>query len=82
MSDRDRFPQPAPEPRPGQELRSGAVCRRLRWKSMFMDVEPDDIIPSMIDGFVWCEHSQNCLGPDGGVAEPETCQPGRGCFES
>ena len=76
MNDHNRSPQPMPRPR------AGALCRRLRWKSMFMDAEADDTIPSMIDGFVWCEHSQNCLGPDGLVAEREACQQGRGCFEA
>ena len=59
-------------------------CRRLRSKGMFIEVErpaADAGLPSMSDGFVWCTHTQNCLGPDGRVAEVETCVPGRACWE-
>ena len=59
-------------------------CRRLRWKGMFIDVErgpEDEWLPSMSDGFVWCTHSHNCLGPDGRVAAPDSCVAGRGCYE-
>ena len=41
----------------------------------------DADIPSMSDGFVWCTHTQNCLGPDGRVADVDTCLPGRACWE-
>jgi hypothetical protein len=57
------------------------VCRLLRSKGMFIEVEPDPSIPSMESGACWCVHTQNCLGPDGEVATPETCKPGRGCYE-
>ena len=56
-------------------------CRSLRSKGMFIEVEPDPTVPSMSDGFVWCSHTMNCLGPDGQVADQETCSPGRSCFE-
>lgn len=57
------------------------VCRRLRAKGMFIDVESDATVPDMSDGFVWCTHSMNCLGPDGRVADRDTCRPGRACYE-
>lgn len=66
-------------------LQPGGRCRRLRAKGMFIEVErgPEaDWLPSMSDGFVWCSHTQNCLGPDGGPAGYEECTPERGCFES
>jgi hypothetical protein len=59
-------------------------CRRLRSKGMFIEVErsaADAALPSMSDGFVWCTQTQNCLGPDGRVADVETCVPGRRCWE-
>ena len=72
-SDRDRtLPVVAP---------ASGICRHLRSKSMFIDVEPDPTIPSMSDGFVWCTHSMNCLGPDGRVADRDTCRHGRRCFD-
>jgi hypothetical protein len=57
------------------------VCRKLRSKGMFIDVEPDPSVPSMDSGTFWCVHSMNCLGPDGKVADRESCRPGRPCFE-
>lgn len=59
------------------------VCRRLRSKSMLMEVEagPDGKTDLVDDGFVWCTHTMNCLGPDGKVAARDTCRPGRGCHE-
>ncbi len=62
---------------------SGA-CRHLRSKGMFIEVDSyaqEASIPDMTTGFVWCVHSQTCLGPDGRVAEHETCVAGRSCWE-
>ena len=66
------------------DLTRTAICRHLRSKGMLIEVEPDprDVtIPSMSTGFVWCVHSQNCLGPDGKVAGREACVAGRVCYE-
>ncbi len=63
---------------------TGKYCRHLRSKGMLIEVEPDPPesgIPSMSTGFVLCVHSQNCLGPDGRVAEYATCVSGRSCHE-
>jgi hypothetical protein len=52
---------------------------------MFIEVEPfaaEAAIPSMTTGFVWCVHSQNCLGPDGKVAGYDSCVAGRNCHEA
>ena len=58
-----------------------AACRCLHSKEMFTHAEPDHRIPSMSSGIYWCVHTYNCLGPDGQVAEPESCKPGRGCYD-
>ncbi len=55
-------------------------CRCLRSKEMFIDV--DSRAPSFGSGIFWCIHTQNCLGPDGQVADLESCKPGRACYES
>lgn len=67
-----------PAPQPSQPMER---CRQLRSKSMFIEVEPDPTIPSMDSGSYWCVHTQNCLGPDGQVATPESCTSARMCFE-
>lgn len=58
-----------------------ARCRCLRSKEMYIHVEPDLSVPSSYSGVFWCIHTQNCLGPDGRVADQESCKPGRACFE-
>jgi len=70
---------PAPTPQPGVSVE---VCRLLRSKSMFIDVEPDPSVPSGDSGISWCVHTQNCLGPDGQVANKDKCKPGRTCYEA
>ena len=66
-------------------LQTKRQCRYLRAKGMFIEVEPfaaEATIPSMKTGFVWCVHSQNCLGPDGKVAGYDSCVDGRNCYEA
>ena len=62
-----------------------ALCHRLRSKAMYMDVEYDPSVPGGVpgDGYFWCTHTMNCLGPDGRVADRDRCTEGsgRGCFE-
>jgi hypothetical protein len=57
------------------------LCSRLRWKGLYVDVDPDPSIPNPKDGFFWCTHTMNCLGPDGRVCDDGRCDPGRPCFE-
>jgi hypothetical protein len=68
-------------PEPMNPASVGQTCRCLRSKEMFIDVEPTPNIPSMGSGIFWCLHTHNPLGPDGAVAEPTACKPGRGCFD-
>jgi len=58
------------------------TCRCLRWKGMYIDAEPDPLVPNTSDGLYWCVHTMTCLGPDGKVADRGTCGAGRGCFET
>jgi len=57
-------------------------CRRLKNRRLFVEWQEDPDVPDTFDGFYWCSHTMNCLGPDGELALPESCRPGRGCFES
>lgn len=57
------------------------LCRRLRWKGMYVEAEPDPTVPNPSDGFCWCTHSMTCLGPDGAVADQNECRQGRSCWE-
>jgi hypothetical protein len=56
------------------------LCPSLRWKSQFVLAERDPTVPAGNDGLFWCLHTQNCVGPDGDVAEPGNCSSAkRGC---
>ena len=71
------MPEPTPQPGISQER-----CRLLRSKWMFIEAEPDPTVPRSDSGICWCVHTQNCLGPDGDVANMENCKPGRGCYQN
>ncbi|MBX3278589.1 MAG: hypothetical protein KF868_11360 [Acidobacteria bacterium] len=49
------------------------LCANLRWKGMFIWAERDATVGPTSDGFFWCQHTQNCLGPDGKLVEPTHC---------
>jgi hypothetical protein len=58
-----------------------SLCPNLRWKGMFVQVEPDPTVPPANSGHFWCVYTHKCLGPDGGVAEPGNCSsPDRACY--
>lgn len=61
--------------------RAARPCRQLRWKGMYIDAEPDTAVPNTSDGLCWCVHTQTCLGPDGKVADRESCTAGRSCYQ-
>lgn len=63
------------------EEMAAELCWRLRWKGMLIEAEPDRSIRGTSDGFCWCTHTMNCLGPDGQVADRGRCRPGRPCHE-
>ena len=63
--------------------RTTDYCRFLRSKEMYMHMDqPGWTVADSHSGIFWCLHTQNCLGPDGQVAEPAACQPGRGCHQA
>jgi hypothetical protein len=50
---------------------------------MYLQVDQLDWkIEGSHSGIYWCIHTQNCVGRDGQVAEPASCQPGRTCYEA
>jgi hypothetical protein len=56
------------------------LCPSLRWKGQFISAEPDPTVQPSNDGLFWCIHTQNCIGPDGELAEPGNCSShGRKC---
>lgn len=59
-------------------------CRELRSKNYFMlDRLPVDATDYLDESnHCWCENTQMVFGPDGGIADPEHCVPGRSCYRS
>jgi hypothetical protein len=55
------------------------LCPSLRWKRIYLNVEPDPTVPPSNDGNFWCVHTQTCIGPDGKLAEPGNCRGHRPC---
>ena len=70
-----------PDPQESQTV-AVEVCQYLRSKEMFYAEDPVHALTHSGSGIFWCIHTQNCLGPDGQVAEPRACQPGRGCYKA
>lgn len=58
-----------------------SVCTCLRSKGMYVDAPRDPEVPETSAGCFWCRHTMTLLGPDGGVAEPAACRPGRSCYQ-
>lgn len=60
-------------------ISNGEVCQCLRSKVLFYQVEGAE---ASAEGPFWCVHTQSLIGPDGQIADAESCRPGRGCCET
>jgi len=56
-------------------------CGKLRWKGMYIEAQWDPTIQHSNDGAMWCQHTFNCLGPDGKAVDEFECSPARKCYE-
>jgi hypothetical protein len=61
------------------------LCSSLRWKGLFYpggEALKDPDMQASNSAYFWCLHTQLCLGPDGGLAEPGECdKSGRSCHK-
>ncbi|MCW5978775.1 MAG: hypothetical protein KIT09_11890 [Bryobacteraceae bacterium] len=55
-------------------------CEYLRWKGLYVDGEQNYYASQSGDRLFWCVKTQNCLGPDGRIADDYECSAGRACF--
>lgn len=55
-------------------------CTNLRWKGMYISVEWDNSVQHGNDRLYWCQHTQNCIGPDGKAVDDYECNEGRRCY--
>lgn len=60
------------------------LCRSLRWKSILgidrLDQDQLAVLYATADAQFSCLGTCDAWGPDGNLAAPERCQPGRSCF--
>lgn len=65
-------------------IAKGEVCRCLREKTLFYEPPelPGELAPGAAEGPFWCAQTQSLLGPDGQIADSESCRPGRACCET
>ncbi len=57
-------------------------CQNLNWNGQFIDAEWDPAVQQGNDRLFWCQHTYNCLGPDGKVADEVECNPARECYKA
>ena len=55
-------------------------CTNLCWKGLYIDAVWDPTVPQS-ERIYWCQHSYNCLGPDGKAVDEYECNPSRGCYK-
>ncbi len=58
-------------------------CRLLRSKKYFFLKSPPRSGEELLDGScaLWCERTQQAIGPDNGLVEVAGCVRGRACFQ-
>ncbi len=57
-------------------------CVNLRWKGLYVGVEPDLSVGQGTSDHFWCQHTYICLGPDGKAVDKGDCNPSRSCYEA
>jgi hypothetical protein len=67
--------------RPGLTRIDEDRCDNLRWKGMFIDAPWDPSVPHSNDRLFWCHKTQNCIGPDGKIADDYECNETRPCYQ-
>lgn len=61
-----------------------AFCGSLRSKKFFMIGAIPNTAEDYLDGsnHCWCSQTQQAIGPDGGMAQPDHCTTARSCYSS
>lgn len=63
-------------------ISQGEVCRCLRTKTMFYQVEQPQPGEAAEAGPFWCTRTASVQGPDGQIADLNGCRPTRACCET
>ncbi|MCB9916412.1 MAG: hypothetical protein H6828_14885 [Planctomycetes bacterium] len=67
---------------PFESLEISPFCRHLCSKKLLFQKRPPVAASEILDAsqHTWCDRTQEAVGPDGDVSDPEDCVRGRGCF--
>jgi hypothetical protein len=57
-------------------------CGDLRWKGLYIATEWDPSMPHSGDRAFWCHKTQQCIGPDGKIADDYECNETRKCYQA
>jgi len=55
-------------------------CQNLNWNGQFFAADTDEPAQPPSGRIYWCQHTHNCLGPDGNVVDAEQCNSARDCY--
>ncbi|MGO4883145.1 MAG: hypothetical protein ACLP59_20330 [Bryobacteraceae bacterium] len=55
-------------------------CQHLNWNGQFFDTDWGPTDPAPSGRVYWCQHTHNCLGPDGQAVDAGECNPARECY--
>ena len=67
--------------RPGLTKVSMNRCEKLRWKGLYIEAVEDPSLQPNNERSFWCQHTWNCIGPDGKLVDDFECSPARPCYE-
>ena len=72
------------EPTLPSDIAQSPMCREIRSKKVFtldaIPMQPQDVID--LSNHCWCRQTMQVFGPDGDIARPQKCVPGRSCYRS
>ena len=67
--------------RPGLTKVGMNRCEKLRWKGLYIEAVEDPSLQPNNERSFWCQHTWNCIGPDGKLVDDFECSPARPCYE-
>jgi hypothetical protein len=63
-------------------ISTGEICRSVRSKKLFYQMDGEDASDARNAGPFWCSRTQRPVGPDGNFVALDSCRPGRPCCQT
>ncbi len=69
---------------PFESIPISPFCVHLRSKKLILSTHPPRVEEEILDpsGHTWCDRTQEAVGPDDEIVQPELCCKGRACFKA